>query len=64
MKQELVLYINDSRNSENKATVSKLHDLADLYTFCNQKVEQLGLTKIKVHKTRLKEWLLAHVPEL
>ena len=31
MKQELVLYINDSKNSEDKATVSKLHDLADLY---------------------------------
>ena len=52
MKQELVWYINDSRNNEDKATVSKLHDLAYLYIFCNQKVEQLGLTENKVHKTQ------------
>ena len=39
----------------------KLHDSANLY---NQKVEQLGLTENKMHKTRLKKRLLAHVPDL
>ena len=58
---ELVLYINDTRNSQDIATVFKLRDLADLY---NRKVEQLGLTENEVHKTRLKERLLAHVPDL
>ena len=42
MKQELVLYINDSRNSEDITTVFKLCGLVDLYTFCNKKIEQLG----------------------
>ena len=46
------------------ATMFELHDFAGLYTFCNQKAEQLGLTENKVHKTRLKEHLLAHVPYL
>ena len=36
---ELVLYINDSRNSEKIATVFKLRDLADLY---NKKLNSLG----------------------
>ena len=58
---ELVLYINDSRYNNDIATVFKLRDLANLY---NQKVEQLGLTENKVHKTRLEERLLAHVPDL
>ena len=39
---ELILYINDARNSEDIATVFKLRDLADLY---NKKVEQLGFTE-------------------
>ena len=64
MKQEFVLYINDPMNSEVIVTVFKLRDLADLYTFCNQNVGQLGLTENKVHKTKLKEQLLAHVPDL
>ena len=64
MKHEFVLYINDPRNSEVIITVFKLHDLADLYTFCNQNITQLGLTENKVHKTKLKEQLLAHVPDL
>ena len=42
----------------------ELRDFSGLYTFCNQKAEQLGLTENKVHKTRLKEQLLAHVPDL
>ena len=58
---ELVLYINDSRTSEDIATVFKLSDLAHLY---DKKVEKFGLPDYKVHKTRLKEWLLAHVPDL
>ena len=58
---ELVLYINDSRTSEDIATVFKLSDLADLY---DKKVEKLGLPVYKVHKTRLKERLLAHVLDL
>ena len=57
MKQELVLYINDSRKSEDITNVFKLCDLVDLYTFCNQNIEQLGLTENKVHNTRLKEQL-------
>ena len=60
MKQELVLYINDSRKSEDITNVFKLCDLVDLYTFCNQNIEQLGLTENKVHNTRLKEQLLAY----
>ena len=46
------------------ATMLELRDIAGLYTCCNQKTEQLGLTENKVHKTRLKEQLLAHVPDL
>ena len=64
MKQELVLYINNSMNSEDITTVFKLCDLVDLYTFCNKKIEQLGLTENKVHNTRLKEQLLAYVHDL
>ena len=33
--------------------MSKLHDLVDLNIFCDQKVEQLGLTENKVHKTQI-----------
>ena len=55
------LYINDSRNSEDIATVFKLCDLADLY---NQNVVQLGLLKMKYLKQSLKELLFAHVPGL
>ena len=32
------------------ATIFELRDFAGLYTFCNQKAEQLGLTENKVHK--------------
>ena len=39
----------------------KLRDLVNLY---NKQVEQLGFTEYEVHKTRLKERLLAHVPDL
>ena len=58
---ELFLYINDARNSEDIATVFKLRALANLY---NKKVEHFGFTEYEVHKTRLKERLLAHVPDL
>ena len=64
MKQELVLYIHDSRKVRTCDTMFELRDFAGLYTFCNQKADQLGLTDNKVHKTRLKEQLLAHVPDL
>ena len=37
------------------ATMIELREFAGLYTFCNHKAEQLGLTENKVHKTRLKE---------
>ena len=39
----------------------KLRDLANLY---NKKVEHFEFTEYEVHKTRLKERLLAHVPDL
>ena len=58
---ELILYINDARNSEDIATVFKLRDLANLY---NKKGEHFGFTEYEVHKTRLKERLLAHIPDL
>ena len=37
MKPELVLYINDSRNSAKISTVFKLRGFADLYIPCNKK---------------------------
>ena len=54
LKQELIVYINDSRKSEAITIVFKLCDLVDLNTFCNQKIKQLGLTENKVHNKRLK----------
>ena len=46
---ELILYINDARNTEDIATVFKLRDLANLY---NKKVEHFGFTEYEVHKTK------------
>ena len=48
---------DDSRSSEEIATIFKLRDLADLF-------EQLGLTEGKVHTTKPKEMLLTHVPDM
>ena len=54
-------YVNDSRNSEDIATVFNSCDLADLY---NQNVVQLGLLKMMCTKQSLTERLFAHVPDL
>lgn len=60
---ELVIYIMDSKitNTEAAPVVFRLADLASLYKLC---LEQLGVDSPNVHFTRLKEQLLARIPEL
>ena len=59
---ELIKYIEEERASSDSITVSKLADLANMYT---TRMEQLGADmQSRVHTTRLKERLLSHIPEL
>ncbi|KAG7161157.1 hypothetical protein Hamer_G024212, partial [Homarus americanus] len=59
---ELVLYIEETRVEEGRATVIKLADLAHLY---QSRMEQLGFKfDTRVHSTRLKQRLLAHFPDM
>lgn len=59
---ELIMYINESRTTDDVATVFKLRDLADIY---HKKIEQFGLSVTsRVNTTRLKERILAHIPDL
>ena len=60
---ELVIYIIDSKANNTEATpvVFRMADLASLYKLC---LEQLGVNSPNVHSTRLKEQLLARIPEL
>ena len=59
---ELLSYINEARLDDEKRTVFKLVDLAKLYA---ARLEQLGTIKsARSHSTRLKNWILAHIPEL
>ncbi|KAJ8416192.1 hypothetical protein AAFF_G00382140 [Aldrovandia affinis] len=59
---ELVLYIDETRQDEETASVFKLAELAQLY---NSRMEQLGVeVDGRVHTTRLKERLLAEFPDM
>ena len=60
---ELVIYIMDGKvtNTEAAPVVFRLADLASLYKL---RLQQLGVDSPDVHSTRLKEQLLARIPEL
>ena len=60
---ELLIYIMDSKitNTDAAPVVFRLADLASLYKL---RLEQLGVDSPCVHSTRLKEQLLARIPEL
>ncbi|CAE1315730.1 unnamed protein product [Acanthosepion pharaonis] len=60
---ELVIYIMDSKvtNTESSPVVFLLADLTSLHKL---RLEQLGVDSPNVHSTRLKEQLLARIPEL
>uniref|UniRef100_UPI00358FEB60 uncharacterized protein isoform X2 n=1 Tax=Myxine glutinosa TaxID=7769 RepID=UPI00358FEB60 len=59
---EVVMYIEESRFDDSTAPVFKLADLSDLY---RSRMEQLGIKlESKVNTTRLKERLLAQIPDL
>ncbi|CAE1303156.1 unnamed protein product [Acanthosepion pharaonis] len=60
---ELVVYIMDSKIITTEATpvVFRLSDLASPYKL---RLEQLGVDSLNVHSTRLKEQILARIPEL
>ena len=59
---ELLSYINETRQDDGKKTVFKLADLAKLYS---ARLEQLGTEQnARTHSTRLKNRILAHIPDL
>ena len=59
---ELVLYIEESRQHHESAPVFKLAELSQLY---KSRMEQLGVeVDSRVHSTRLKERLLAEIPDM
>ena len=60
---ELVIFIEDSRSEEDVGPIYKLADLADMYT--SRLNQLLGAHVIgRVHTTRLKDRILAMVPDL
>lgn len=59
---ELVMYIEEARIDEDVLPIFKLADLASMYT---NRLQQLGIDlQDRVHTTRLKERILAMVPDL
>ena len=59
---EIVMYIEEARLDDSTTPVFKLTDLVKLYS---SRMEQLGIKlDNKVHSTRLKERLMAHIPHL
>ena len=58
---ELVAYIEDKRNQGNDVSVFKLKDLTNMYT---SRLQQFGYGQTTIHSTRLKNRILASVPDL
>ncbi|KAJ8046458.1 hypothetical protein HOLleu_05132 [Holothuria leucospilota] len=58
---ELVIYIVESKSNSGGPTVFRLAELVNLY---RQRLEQLGVDAPDVNSTRLKDKLLAELPEL
>ena len=58
---EFVTYIMETKTSSDNSVVFRL---ADLVSFYKQRLEQLGMKTPDVNSTRLKEKLLAEIPEL
>ena len=58
---ELVIYIVETKSSCEGPAVFRLADMVQLYS---QRLEQLGVEAPYVNSTRLKEKLLAEIPEL
>ena len=59
---ELVMYIEETRSSEDEDPIFKLSDLAQLYV---SRMEQLGISlDQRIHTTRLKDRLLAQFTDM
>ena len=58
---ELVSYIETYRGSSEMRPVFKLADMKNLYI---SRLNKLGLDQVQVHTTRLKDRLLAAIPDL
>ncbi|KAJ8897318.1 hypothetical protein PR048_002664 [Dryococelus australis] len=59
---ELVMHTEEARANYETSPVSKLDDLADLYS---NRLNQLGVQTVgRVHTTRLKQRVLAHLPDM
>ena len=58
---ELVAYIEDKRNQGNDVSVFKLKDLTNMYT---SRPQQFSYGQTTIHSTRLKNRILASVPDL
>ena len=59
---ELIIYIEEARSENDGLPIFKLADLASMYT---SRLQQLGVNlPDRVHTTRLKERILAMVPDL
>jgi hypothetical protein len=58
---ELLTYIVETKTSSDNPVVFRL---ADLVSLNKQRLEQLGMKTPDVNSTRLKEKLLAEIPEL
>ena len=58
---ELEMYIKDKQLTTDECCYYTMVELYDLY---KQRLEQLNVDASFVHRTRLKEQILAHIPEL
>ena len=59
---ELVVFLDDTSNDEDSAAVFRISDLVKLY---KDRLEHLGVTvDSRIHSTRLKNRLIAQLPEL
>ena len=58
---EVLTYIVETKTSSDSPTIFRLADLVSLY---KQRLEQLGIDAPDVNSTRLKDKLLAEIPEL
>ena len=60
---ELLIYINETK-SNREGTSSVVFKLADLTKIYKERLEQLGVQSSNVHSNRLKDKLMAQMPEL
>lgn len=60
---ELLIYITETKNAS-EATSPAIFKLADLTLIYKERLKQLGVESPNVHSNRLKDQLLAQMPEL